>query len=217
MADEAGTLTLGNVHVDAGAVNVVHEQFSSIPFRPTVAQINHHARVRVPAPCRRRASIGRVRTFGACVMNVVTDRLDVVINERVDIPLIGVGMICLVRAGFLNVDVVVQSALPFVAGALNDVPEVRNHARLDEALAVFVEVNAPGIARAFREHFEDAPRGVKTPDRGIDALPLLLRRARLGDKRRTEHAVAAVEPAVRSPGKRVQRFVRVAGVIPAIQ
>src|SRR5580765_6417323 len=199
MADEAGTLTFGNVHVDACAVNVIHEKLPAVLFRPTVAQINHHARVRVAASRRRRTSIARVRTLVAGVMNVVTDGLDVVINEWVDIPLSGVGMKRLVRAGFLGVDVVVQAALPLVAGALNDVPEVRDYARLDKALAVLVEVNAPGIARSFGEHLEDASRGVKPPDRRIDALTVLLRCARLADKRRTEHAVAAVEPAVRSP------------------
>src|SRR5439155_361616 len=95
--------------------------------------------------------------------------------------------------------------------------EMRDHAHLGEELAVFVEVNAPGIAAAFSEHFENSPGRMITPDAGVHQLALSLGHARSADMRRAEHAVATVEPAVRSPGERVQYLVRISGVIPAIQ
>src|SRR5439155_7098569 len=143
MADVAGTLAFGYIHVDACAVDVVHEKFAAILLWPTLAQINHHACVRVPAARRRRTTVTRVRAFAARVMNMVADGLDVVVNERVDEPLVRVGVEAFVRERFLAIDVEMLAALPLEASALNHVPQMRNHAGLDEALAVFVEVNAP--------------------------------------------------------------------------
>src|SRR6266699_257302 len=107
------------------------------------------------------------------------------------------------------------ASLPFDAGALDHVPEVRDDAHLGEELAVFVEVDAPGIAAALREHFEQMPRGVITPNPGVHPLPLAFRRAGLADVRGTEHAVTTVQPAVRTPSERVQDLVRVGAVVPA--
>src|SRR5256885_235623 len=96
-------------------------------------------------------------------MNVVADGLGFVPNQRVDKPLIRVGVEIRVRERFLAIDVEMLAALPLETPALNHVPEVRNHAGLDETLAVFVEVNAPRIARAFCKHFEDVFGGMIPP------------------------------------------------------
>ena len=198
-------------------MDVVHEKFTSILLRPALAQINHHARVRVPAARRRRAAVARVRPFAARVMNVVADGLDVVVNERVDEPLIRVGVEALVRKRFLAIDVEMLAALPLEPSALNHVPEMRNHAGLNETLAVFVEVDAPRIARAFGEHLEDMFGGMITPHTGVHALSLFLWCAGFANKRRTENTVTTIKPAVRAPGEGVQCLVRVGVVIPAVE
>src|SRR4051812_2680600 len=86
---------------------------------------------------------------------------------------------------------------------------MRDHAGFDVALAVFVEVNAPWVARPFGEKFKYAASGMITPDAGIDARAFAVGRAGFADVRVREHAVATVKPAVRTPRKRVQRFMRV--------
>src|ERR1043166_5447741 len=132
-------------------------------------------------------------------MPVVSDGFDfrLGINERVQ-SLVALAFLLRGEARVLvRPDGVMRAALPRVARALNHVEEMRNDARLDEALAVLVEVHAPRIARAFGENFELMLRGMITPHRGIDPLALCFRRAGLADIRRTEHAVTSVKPAVR--------------------
>ena len=130
----------------------------------------------------------------AHVVPVVGDRLDVVVRVRVE-----------VRAG-----------LPLVAAALNDVVQVRDDAGRAERLAVVVEVDAPRVARALGEDFELVPRRMIAPDAGVERHALVVGRARLADARVREHAVAAVEPAVRAPDEGVERLVRVL-VGPAVE
>src|SRR5204862_896064 len=109
------------------------------------------------------------------------------------------------------------AALAFEARALDHVKEVRDDAHLGPELAVFVEVDAPGITAALGENFEHVPLGMVAPATGVHPLTLAIRRARLAGMRRTENAVATVEPAIGSPRERVQRFVRVGLVIPTVQ
>src|SRR5207247_9568773 len=129
------------------------------------------------------------------VMNVIADGLDVVVNERVDEPLIRVGVVAFVRERFLAIDVEMLAALALEPSALNHLPQMRDHAGLDEALAVFIEVNAPRIARAFRKHFKGAFGGMIPPHAGVHALPLFLGCAGFAHKRWTENTVTTVEPA----------------------
>ena len=102
-----------------------------------------------------------------------------------------------------------RPGLPLVAAALDDVVEVRDDAGGDERLAVLVEVDAPGVARAVGEDLEVVPRRVIAPDAGVDRDAVGVGRAGLADARVGEDAVAAVEPAVGAPGERVERLVRV--------
>ena len=69
------------------------------------------------------------------------------------------------------------TSLALDARYLDHVPEMRYDAHLGEELAVFVEVNAPGIAAALGEHFEHVPGGVIAPDARIHPLALAFRRA----------------------------------------
>ena len=116
----------------------------------------------------------------------------------------------------VGVGIEVLAGLPLVAAALNHVIQVRDDAGGDERLAVVVEIDAPGIARAVGEDLEDVPRRVIAPDAGVDRRALVVGRARLADLRMREHAVAAVEPAVGAPGEGVERLVRVL-IAPAVE
>ena len=109
------------------------------------------------------------------------------------------------------------AALTLVTPALDHVPEVRDDAGFDPGLAAFVEVEAPGIARAFGENFEQLLGRMITPHGGINPLAVLLGGAGLADVRRAEDSVAAVEPAVGAPAEGVERLVGIAGVVPAIE
>src|SRR5262245_43471711 len=97
----------------------------------------------------------------------------------------------------LNVGVRIRlkllARLSLVTSALNDVIQVRNHARRAERLAMIIEVDSPGIASTFREDLKFLARGVVAPDRSVDRGSLTARRARLADPRMRKDAVAAVE------------------------
>ncbi len=110
-----------------------------------------------------------------------------------------------------------RAALPVITPALHHVKEMRNDARLLDELAVLVEVEAPRIARALGEYFELMFGGMITPHRGIDPLALLFGVPGLPTFEGQKTPCDAVEPAVRSPLKGVQRLVRVARVVPAIE
>ena len=130
----------------------------------------------------------------ARVMRVVGDRLDVVVGERIE----------------------VLARLTLVAGAGQDVIQVRDHAGRVEELAASVVIEAPRIARALGEDLEDTAGRVEAPDAGVDLHALFVGRTRLADDRVREHAVVAVEPAVRTPDEAVERLVRVVEA-PAIE
>ena len=93
------------------------------------------------------------------VVLVVGDRLDVV--ERVL--------------------VLVLAALAVIAAALDDVPEVRDDARLDEHFAVLVECDAPRVRRTVGENFEDVLRRMVAPDAGVDRDAIFVRRPGLAN------------------------------------
>src|SRR5436190_17872967 len=107
-------------------MDVVHENFATICFRPIIALINQQARVGMPTARRARPRIPGMRPLVARPMHMVSYRLNIVID-------VGVEM---------------RSRLALVARSLNHVEQVRNDARLDEALTVLVEINSPWIARS---------------------------------------------------------------------
>src|SRR5262249_52984003 len=148
--------------------------------------------VRMPAAGAVGLAVAAVRVRSD-VVPVLRDRLDVGVGVRVE----------------------VLARLALVPPALDDVPVVRDHARLAEELAVFVEVHPPRVAGALGEHLKNVPGRVVAPDAGVDRHSLLIRRARLAHLRVREDAVAAVEPAVRPPAERVERLVRVL-IAPAV-
>ena len=187
MPDEAGAFGLGHVHVDALAVDVPDEDFAAVLGRPVAALVDHQPRVRVPAAGGVGAPIRRVGALVAGVVDVVGGLPDVVEGERVE----------------------VLPGLALVTPALDDVPQVRDDARLGPELAVLVEIDAPGVACALREHLELVLRRVVAPDAGVDFRPLEVARARLAHVGVGEHAMAPVEPAVGAPGEGVERLMGV--------
>src|SRR5258707_1636899 len=86
MADKPGAFMLGAILVDALAVDVVHEDFTSIFLRPGIAEINHQPGVGVSAPGCIGAPIGCVRpVFGAGIMEVIRNGGNVLVNIWVEV------------------------------------------------------------------------------------------------------------------------------------
>src|SRR4029079_3888032 len=123
---------------------IVHEDGSAIFFGPGAALIDHAAGVGVAAAERVGRAAVVVVPLVAGVVAVVGDRLDVVVGIGVE----------------------VLASLPLIAGAGDDVKDVRDDAGGGKKVAVLVVVEAPGVARAVGEDFELVPHGVIAPDAG---------------------------------------------------
>ena len=105
--DVARALRLQPIDVDAAAVDVVHEDGVAILLGPGVAaEIDHRAGVGVAAAGRVGPAVAGVRSLVADPVQVIGDRLDVVVGVRVE----------------------VLARLPLVARALDDVVQVRDDA-----------------------------------------------------------------------------------------
>ena len=191
MADVTATFRLDLIGDEAMAVKVTEDEHTLIRGGEVITIVDRQARVRM-------AAADAVGAFGdlrddrlmdarAGVVRVVGDRLDVVVGEGIE----------------------VLAGLTLVAGGRKDMIEVRDHAGRIEELAPRIEIEAPGIARAFGEDLEDVAGRVEAPDSGVDLHALLVGRTRLADDRVREHAVVTVEPAIRTPDKAVERLVRV--------
>ena len=124
----------------------------------------------------------------------IRDRLDVLIRELV--PML--------------------PRLPLVARALDALPHVRDHARLEKRLPPVIPIHAPLVARALRVQLEFFLHRMPPPHAAIELHPLAVRRTGPAHIRLGKNALRPVQPAVRAPGEIVQRLVRVA-VAPAVE
>src|SRR5579875_2980808 len=115
--DETGTFRFEHVHIEAMTVDVAHEHFAVILFRPGAALVNHQTAMGMAAAVTVRGGNGGPR-IGPLPMQVIGDGLDVGIG-------IGVEM---------------RSCLSVIAAALNDVESMGNDTSLHECLAVLIEV-----------------------------------------------------------------------------
>ena len=196
---EAGTASLEVVHVQQVMMNVAHERLPVELLRERATIVNLTTAVREAAlalavvlhvelarrPEKCPATL--VLTTTVVLMHVIGNGANVRVDVRIEMP----------------------PALPMITPALNHVPQVRDDTRGDERLSAIVKIQSPRIARAPREHLELVLRGMITPHAGIDALALGIRRAGLAHVAVREHAVTAVQPAVRSPREAVERLVPV--------
>src|SRR4030095_1608165 len=165
--DITGSLLDRNIHVQALAMDVSHENFPAIFRRPTITQVTHHPGVGMAAAHRSASSMGRMRPALARPMHMIPVLLDVFVN---------VGMNGLAAAGgiaarLLGVDGIVLSTLPFNARALNHMPEMRNDAHLGKELPVLIEVDSPGITAALRENLKLVTSRMVSPNTRVAPLP----------------------------------------------
>ena len=116
----------------------------------------------------------------------------------------------------VDIRVEMLTRLSEVGPTLDNMVKVGNHAGRREPIPILVEVEAPRIANPVGEDFEFMLRGVIAPDARIDRITLGVGRPRLADARMREDAVTSIEPAIGSPGKAIERFVRIL-VAPAIE
>ena len=213
LADITGAVAHRDVHVEPLAVDVSEVELAAILRRPALAEVTHHAGMRMTAACGITARIARVRTACSSPVDMIAVLLDVLVD--VGIHRLAAALAHALRLFRAHGEML--TALPLDARAVNHVPEVRDDAHLREELAVLVEIDAPRIAAALGEHFEDIARGMIPPHTSIHPLTFNRRCAGLAGIARAEDAVTTVEPAIRSPREGVQRLVRVGGVIPAIE
>ncbi len=90
---------------------------------------------------------------------------------------------------------------------LRHVEQMLDDAIGDEQFAVIVPVQPPGIGGAPGKRLKALPGGVEAPHAAIEGRPLRLRSSRFADVRGVRDAIAAIEPAVRSPLKVVEDVV----------
>src|SRR5690349_11280123 len=99
----------------------------------------------------------------------------------------------------------IGSTLAVVVTGLDEMPEVIDDAGAEERTSFRVPRDTPRVARPFREELELARLGMNAKQCAgeVELLAVLLHDALVED------AVETVQPAVRSPGKRVWKLVRV--------
>jgi len=187
VADVTGAARGEEIHIEARAVDVVHDELVAVFGGPVIGEIDHGPGVGVAPPCSAGGgSIG--------IVPLVADPVTM-FGDGGDI---GVG-----------VGVEVLAPLTMVARSLNDVEEVGDDAACEEGLSVVVEIDAPGIAGAVSKDFELMSLGVIAPDACVEGDALIVGGTGFPDAGVSEDAVATVEPAIGSPDEGVQCFVGV--------
>src|SRR5688572_26603462 len=131
-------------------MDVVHERGAAVLLRPARSEIDHQAGMRMSPAGRIASPVSGMRAAAAGPVHVIGDGFDIGENVRIE----------------------VLSGLAVVVPALHDVPEVRDHAGLDDALAAVIEIDAPRIASTLGENLETMLRRLITPDSGIDLRPV---------------------------------------------
>ena len=191
MADETAAGGLDLVRDKTMAVEITKDEHPAIGFGEIIAVIDGQTRVGVTAADDIGAfwDLERIRAMdpAARVVRMVGNRLDVVVGERIE----------------------VLARLTLVAGAGQDMIQMRDHTGRIEEFAAGVVVETPRVTRAFRKDLEDMAGWMEAPDPGVDLHALRVGNARLADHRVGEHAVITVEPAVRTPDEAVERLMRV--------
>ena len=108
------------------------------------------------------------------------------------------------------------AGLPTITGSGDDMVQVWYDAGGCKRVAVVVEVHPPRIARTVREYLELVSLRMIPPDARVQRRTLGVWSTRFTDSRVRENAMASVEPAVRPPAERVERFVGIL-VSPAVE
>ena len=184
--------------IDAPSMHVAGEHGVAVAIRPIVAQIDHPAAMRMPAP-QFAMLAHRVARGGPILARVPV----VVIRTLVD-------QVVQMRPEIVSVH-------PPVMSARHDMPQVPDHVVGKEELAEVVVVQAPRVGRAVRDDFEFVPNRMETPDRTVQPLAIVFRGTRRSDQRRGLDAVPSVQPTVRSPDQAVDDVVPHAAVVEPVE
>src|SRR3546814_21017819 len=81
--------------------------------------------------------------------------------------------------------------------------------RSSDLMTIIVEGEAPGITCAVGEYVKYMTRRMIAPYTSVQADEFIVRSSRFAYARMVEHAMVAVQPAVRSPFKGSKRFMRI--------
>src|SRR5262249_41987804 len=151
---------------------------------PVVAEVEHRPGMGVPA------AGGRVGPLAAARAGPVAAAPVEVVGATLD------------QTETVRVQVLAVHADEVSAG--HDVEEMLDDTVGDEQLAVLVPVQAPGVGGARGHQFEGLARRVVAPYAAVQGRAFLLWRARRADQGLRLDAVAAIQPAVGSPGQAVE-------------
>src|SRR5262245_26927013 len=162
------------------------EKATAIFGRPVIAEINHHADMRVTAAIRVRLAVARIPP-AHCGVEVPMVR--VLIDHRI------------------HARVWINRMWPDEVLAGKVMPKMTVDGVDEKKLAVFVPVMAPRIRGAATERFHDLALRMVTPHRPAHRDALFGGRARRAEFARTRRAAAPVEPAVRTKPQPVGEIV----------
>ena len=192
-ASETGAFSLKFIHIEQMVVNISHVRLTMIFLRKCAAGINLAT------------SVGKPTFSLACVLHVHrTIHPEISFSTFVRSPriilvyVLGNGLDVIINMG-----IKMLSSLSMKAPALHNVPKVWNYAGGNESLSSIIKVYPPWVTSTPAKHFEFFLGGMVAPHASVDALTFAIRCSGFADIAVGEHAVAAVEPAVRAPGEAV--------------
>src|SRR5687767_4602312 len=127
-------------------MDVIHEKTIAVFVRPIIPQVNHQSGMCMTSSSRVGKTIAGMWALVPRPVKMVSDCFNIVINKRIHKPGTLGWKISANTLGLCLVDAVMLSPLSLIPGSLDDMPEMRHHAGLNEALALLVKIDPPGIA-----------------------------------------------------------------------
>src|SRR5205823_4381447 len=137
-AGVAAALALGNITIEAVAVDIAHEQTIAILLRPVITEVGHQTGMRVSATRLAMDALAAARRGPgtAAPVQVIGGGVDEIIAKAVVVKAIHALVVC----------------------AGDHVPEMANDTIDEERLAVLIEVQAPRIGRPVTDCLDDLAR-----------------------------------------------------------
>src|SRR5690606_443059 len=144
--------TLGDVHVDPEAVDVVHKNRIPIDAPMLIAQVEHRSGMGMPATGGGRPEVAGMRPLVAQPVHVIGDGLDIVVGIGIE----------------------VFAALPMVPRSLYHMEEMRDNAYRGKRMPIVVEIDTPRVTRAVREDLKYVACRMITPYARVNRCPFVV-------------------------------------------
>jgi hypothetical protein len=150
--------TVKIINVNSCSVDTIHEYIPFIFFWPSIAtQINHCSGMSMSTSCRCGSKVPSMRTSIPYPVNMVCNGLDIVIGIRVKM----------------------LPSLSVIAGSLYHMEQMGDYTYSRKGMAIFVEVDSPGITGSLRKNLKLMTYWMVPPIPCIDLLSFFIRITRL--------------------------------------